>query len=91
MFTSADFKLIDQSYFNIIKLSLLTITIQSKNTKHFWHIEHLQYPTFQSHIIYHRHRNIVPYHRQTNAHTLIKAIKIIQDHDTYYLQKIHAY
>lgn len=91
MFTYADFYLIDQSYFNIIQVSLLTITIQSKNTGHFWHIEHVQYPKFQSHAIYHRHRSIGSYHRQTNTRTLIKAIKIIQDHDSYYLQKIHAY
>lgn len=87
MFTYADFYLINQSYFNIIQFSLLTITIQSKNTGHFWHTEHLQYPTFQSHIIYHRHHNIGAYHKQANTRTLLDALMLIKNHDTYHLQK----
>lgn len=87
MYTSTDFYLIDQLYFNIIQLSLLTITIQSKNTGHYWHIEHLRYPKFQSYVIYHRHHDIAPYHKQTNAPTLLDALTIIRNHDTYHLQR----
>ena len=59
--------------------------LQSRNTKHYWHIIHQQYPSFVSCKIQHKHRQDVPFHEQGNAPTLEQAIDRIKAHDFYHL------
>lgn len=86
MFKNKELNSIDKSYFNIIQLSLHTVTIQSKNTKHFWHILQQEYPTFSSCIIYHRHNEYYSYHLHGHAPTLKRALIDIQKHDDFQIR-----
>lgn len=67
MFTTKELKSIDRTYFHIISASGYCVTLQSKNTDHYWHIIHQQYPSFVSCKIQHKHRQDVPFHEQGNA------------------------
>lgn len=83
MFTQKELEGIDRNYFNIIKASCFCVTLQSKNTRHYWHIVHIEYPTFQTCQIYHNHNRFGPYHQHHNRPTLEKAIKDIKSHDDF--------
>lgn len=85
MFTTKELKTIDRTYFNIIHTGCYCVTIQSKNTKHYWHILHQQYPAFASCKIHHKHNQADAFHEQGNAPTLNQAMKKIQEHDRYHL------
>ena len=85
MFTATELKNIDQIYFHIINAGFYSVTLQSKNTKHYWHILHQQYPKFSSCKIQHKHHPAYQFHDQGNAPSLQQAIEEIRDHDQYYL------
>ena len=85
MFTTAELKSIDQTYFHIINAGCHSVTLQSKNTKHYWHILHLQYPKFSSCKIQHKHHLANQFHDQGNAPSLRQAMEEIKDHDYYHL------
>lgn len=85
MFTAKELEYIDCTYFNISNAGCFSVTLQSKNTKHYWHIIHLQYPTFASCKIQHRHGQSAPFHDQGSAPTLRQAIEDIKAHDYYHL------
>ncbi len=57
MFTCNELKNINHTYFNILHGGCYSVTLQSKNTKHYWHILHQQYPAFTSCKIYHKHNH----------------------------------
>ena len=40
MFTTDELKSIDRTYFHIINAACYCVTLQSKNTNHYWHIIH---------------------------------------------------
>lgn len=80
-----DLRHINQEYFNVIQTTAFTITIQSKNTKHYWHISEQDYPSFKSYIIYHRHNATQQYHRHGHAGSLQKVISSIKSHDAFQL------
>ena len=84
MFYDKDFKQIDKEYFNIIRLSEFAITIQSKNTHHYWHITHNVPRGF---IIQHRYEEFGSYHKQCSAKKLSTAFAKIKHHDNYILKK----
>ena len=56
MFTAEELKDIDAGYFSVIASGGFTLTLQSKNTGHCWHILLQEYPHFRSCLIYHTHR-----------------------------------
>ena len=85
MFIIEELKNIDRTYFNVIHTGCFCVTLQSKNTKHCWHILHQQYPTFTSCKIWHKHKQSDPFHVQGNASTLGQALDKIQEHDYYHL------
>lgn len=85
MFTQEELDQIDASYFKIIKAGNHTVTLQSKNTKHCWHILHQEYPHFKSCKIYHTHKENTAYHEHGSAPTLAQAINEIREHDTFQL------
>ena len=70
MFTTDELKNIDRTYFHIISAGCYCVTLQSKNTDHYWHIIHQQ---------------SIPFHEQGSAPTLGQAIDKIKAHDFYHL------
>ena len=87
MFTAKELKTIDAGYFSIIASGGYTITLQSKNTGHCWHILLQEYPHFRSFLIYHTHHRGTPYHAHGHGANLINCIRQIQNHDSYWLSR----
>ena len=85
MFTPKELHDIDRNYFNVIQANAICVTLQSKNTKHFWHILHEEYPTHKSCQISHKHNFSDSYHSHRNQPSLKRAIEEIQSHDTFQL------
>lgn len=85
MFTTEELKNIDRTYFHIINAGCYCVTLQSKNTGHYWHIIHQQYPSFATCKIQHKHRTSNPFHEQGGAPALGQAIDQIMAHDFYHL------
>ena len=85
MFTTKELTAIDSTYFNIINAGGYSVTLQSKDTGHYWHIIHQQYPTFTSCNIQHKHRQSYPFHNQGSAPTPGQALEDIKEHDYYHL------
>lgn len=61
MFDENSLKKIDTKYFNIILMDDRDITIQSRNTGHYWYLHCTEYRG-QSLIIFHKHFFKCPYH-----------------------------
>ena len=85
MFTMKELRQIDRTYFNIINAGCYSVTLQSKNTRHYWHILHQQYKTFTSCSIQHKHHQPSAFHEQCSATNLKDALDKIQAHDNYHL------
>ena len=86
MFDESSLKKIDSEYFNIILMDDRDITIQSRNTGHYWYLHCTEYPTEQSLIIFHKHFFKCPYPQHGRANTLNQAVRRIKGHDKYQLE-----
>lgn len=78
MFDEKQLAQLDPVYFNIITLDDRDVTIQSRNTGHYWYLHCTEYPTEGACIIFHKHRFSHPYHQHGRANTLRQAVKSIQ-------------
>lgn len=87
MFTQKDISSIDTSYFFILQSSAFSITLQSKNTKHYWHIIHEVGPGYATCQINHKHHYENPWHKHRNQPNLSAVLKEIQSHDLFHLQR----
>lgn len=87
MFTAKELKNIDAGYFSVIASGGCTLTIQSKNTRHCWHILLQEYPHFRSCLIYHTHRRGTPYHEHGHEATLSGCLSQIRNHDACWLSR----
>ena len=85
MFDARQLQQVDPAYFNVIILDPYDVTIQSKNTGHYWIIHNSEYPSQGSCVIYHKHRYSHPYHQHGRARSLRSALKQIRQHDDYQL------
>lgn len=85
MFCKNDLNQIDNQYFKVLHCGCYSVDLQSKNTKHYWHIEHEVLPTVAHCVIYHRHNNISPYHKHGYAANLEISILKIKSHDKFQL------
>lgn len=83
MLTLKDLDNIDRNYFNIIHATSLCVTLQSKNTRHYWHILYEEYPHFKTYQIFHKHNEFDAYHFQKNQCSFLKAIETIKAHDNF--------
>lgn len=81
MFQTESIQKLDPAYFNIILADDRDVTIQSRNTGHYWYLHCAGYPTEQALVIFHKHRFQHPYHQHGRANTLRQAVKNIQSHD----------
>ena len=85
MFTVNELSQIDDGYFKVINSDAFTVTLQSKNTGHCWHILLQEYGRIKSCVIYHTHRAGSAYHLHGHAGSLSDALMEIYDHDEYHL------
>ena len=81
MFDENSLKKIDTKYFNIILMDDRDITIQSRNTGHYWYLHNPEYPEQSTVIIFHKHKASHPYHQHGRANTLRQAVRGIRGHD----------
>lgn len=56
MFTAEELQAIDARYFAIIVANPYDVTIQSRNTGHYWYLHSTEYPDDGCCIIFHKHR-----------------------------------
>lgn len=87
MFSKKEIDSIDVEYFRIIQLSGYAITIQSKNTRHCWHIISQICGNRSICQIYHTHKERTPYHLHRKVSCLKSAIIHIKKHDEYQMSK----
>lgn len=85
MFEQKSLDKIDGDYFNIIIADSQDVTIQSRNTGHYWYLHCAGYPTEEALIIFHKHRFKDGYHQHGHARSLRQAIKSREsiDHISY--------
>lgn len=83
MFQASDMQMLDKSYFNIILRGDYDVTIQSKNTGHFWYIHNPEYPEEDACVIFHKHRASHPYHQHGKTGNLRQAVRKIKGHDVF--------
>ena len=86
MFTAEELQAIDARYFAIIVADPYDVTIQSRNTGHYWYLHSTEYPDEGCCIIFHKHRFQHPYHQHGRARTLRQAVKSIKNHDIYQIK-----
>jgi hypothetical protein len=86
MFDEKSLAKIDPVYFNIILADDRDVTIQSRNTGHYWYLHCAGYPTEEALVIFHKHRFKDGYHQHGHARSLRQAIKSIQGHDDYQIR-----
>lgn len=86
MFTEEELQSIDTKYFMMITVDPYDVTIQSRNTGHYWYLHSTGYPTEGACIIFHKHRYQHPYHQHGRARTLRRAVKSIKNHDIYQIK-----
>ena len=89
MFNEESIRNLDPIYFNIIMADDTDVTIQSRNTGHYWYLHCAGYPTEESCVIFHKHRFQHPYHQHGRARTLRQAVKGIQRHDEWQMRGRH--
>lgn len=81
MFDTKQFEKINPQYFNIIMLSEHDVTVQSRNTGHYWYLHNTDYPSEGNCVIFHKHKEPHPYHLHGGAETLLQAVQRIMRHD----------
>lgn len=79
MFDTRQFKKINPQYFNIIMLNEHDVTVQSRNTGHYWYLHNTDYPTEGNCVIFHKHKASHPYHLHGRAGTLPQAVRSIKN------------
>ena len=76
---------IDTDYFEIIGYSSFCVTLKSRNTGHYWHIQNVDGKNYRSCKVYHRHKSSGEYHLHGHVGTLRKCISDIKSHDQFQL------
>lgn len=87
MFIEKDIQMLDKSYFNIVLTGEYDVTVQSKNTGHFWYIHNLKIPGEDACVIFHKHRASHPYHQHGKARNLRQAVRKIKGHDVFQVNR----
>ncbi|BFL48215.1 hypothetical protein [Lactonifactor longoviformis] len=83
MFRERDIQHLDKSYFNIVLTGDFDVTVQSKNTGHFWYIHYRECHGEGDCVIFHKHRASHPYHQHGKAKNLRQAVRKIKGHDVF--------
>lgn len=83
MIKKNELKLINEDYFCVIGKNAYTVTLRSKCTGHFWHIELAEYPNYRNYKLYHKHNISNPYHRHSDRPSLQAVLNEIVGHDKF--------
>lgn len=83
MFHDRDMQMLDKSYFNIVLTGDYDVTVQSKNTGHFWYIHYRECNGEGDCVIFHKHSASDPYHRHGKVKNLWQAVRKIKGHDVF--------
>ena len=81
MFDSDQLTAIDAEYFNVITVDEYDVTLQSRNTGHYWYLHCTGVSGEAACIIFHKHKYCHPYHQHGHGNSLRQAIRSIQSHD----------
>lgn len=81
MFSQEELQSVDPKYFNIILLDPYDVTVQSKNTGHYWILHSTGVSGKNACLVYHKHKCQHPYHQHGHGNSLRQAIRSIQSHD----------
>lgn len=81
MFTLQQLNTIDRAYFHVFESSPISVTLKSKNTRHFWKVK----VEGKKIILYHSHQGDGNYHVQCRVNSLESATCRIKKHDQYQL------
>ena len=88
MFTQKDLNSIDRAYFRVINEGCSGVTLQSKNTRHTWYIQHEELGSIKHCIIWHSHHEPgTPMHEHGHGKTIRSCMAQIKSHDDYQLKK----
>jgi hypothetical protein len=86
MFTQPEKRLINLSYFSLIRSNDNFIEVRSKNTGHYWIIKKSIYQFKYPISLYHKHRtNDVYYHLHKRFFSVKASLDEIYEHDDYVL------
>ena len=85
MFDRTQLQQLDREYFVVLIADEYDVTIQSRNTGHYWYLHCTEYPQPESCVIFHKHRYSHPYHLHGQANSLRQAIRMIRKHDAWQL------
>lgn len=83
MFHEREMWMLDKSYFNIVLVGDYDITVQSKNTGHFWYICNPEFSGEDACVIFHKYWVSHHYHRHGKARNLRQTIRKIKGHDVF--------
>lgn len=83
MFDEREIQALDREYFNVITADDRDVTIQSRNTGHYWYLHCTEYPNEESCVIFHKHKFSHPYHQHGRSGCLRSAVRQIKKHDTW--------
>lgn len=86
MITAKELKLIDRNYFKVIQAGGFTISLQSKNTGHYWFLAVEEYSTFRHFKVSHKHNHADVFHAHRDAPNLKVAIERIRAHDEFQMR-----
>lgn len=87
MFSQEELKSVDSRYFNIITVDDYDVTIQSRNTGHYWYLHSTDVPGDTACIIFHKQKYSHPYHQHGRGNSLRQAIWSIQSHDRWQMNE----
>lgn len=76
MFEQKSLNKIDGDYFNIIIADSQDVTIQSRNTGHYWYLHCSGNPTEEALVIFHKHRFKDGYHQHGHARSLRQTVVV---------------
>ncbi len=83
MITEKEKKMFDAGYFNILLINRFAVSVQSKNTGHFWHIIEEEYSTFRHFKLYHKHNRSDEFHRHRDRKNMAAVLEEIKGHDDF--------
>lgn len=81
MFDTDQLTAIDADYFNVITVDEYDVTLQSRNTGHYWYLHCTGVSGDTACIIFHKHKYSHPYHQHGHGNSLRQAIRSIKSHD----------
>lgn len=87
MFTAKDLNSIDRNYFIVLSEGCYGVTLQSRNTKHCWYIQHEEIGSISHCIIWHTHHKGTPMHEHGHGRNITSCMRKIKDHDVYQIIK----